>query len=133
MQRGADIEGTPYWIECKIGAKPDIFEAWNQCIHDRQKKDDKRPILVIVHKDGSGRVIAPIEGVFMDMGTFLSLARRAYLTETEAFYEAAWNMLQKHHTVIGKAVKEAERKRDASIGQNGYLFWDGVVRLLGSL
>lgn len=47
---GADVEGTPFWIECKKGARPNIQGAFRQALEARPK-DDIRPVLVVSMKD----------------------------------------------------------------------------------
>ena len=43
----ADVEGTPFWVEAKLGAKPNIRAALAQA----QKATNGRPVLVYVRDD----------------------------------------------------------------------------------
>lgn len=52
QSRGAeqpDVEGTPYWIECKHGKRPNIYAAMEQALRDT----DGRPPLVVSRKNYS--------------------------------------------------------------------------------
>jgi hypothetical protein len=42
-----DVEGTPWWIEVKIGKAPPVWPAWKQAT----TATDGRPPLVIVRRD----------------------------------------------------------------------------------
>ena len=67
-----DVEGTPYWIECKTGKRPSITGAWRQCCDEQKAHGDTRPILVICHFDRfHGR--ESLETVTMSMETFSEL------------------------------------------------------------
>jgi len=48
---GADVEGTPFWIECKHGKQPNIRAAYKQAIEARKEADDPRPVLVVSRRD----------------------------------------------------------------------------------
>lgn len=43
----SDVEGTPWWIECKRGRQPNVRAAFRQA----QEATDGRPILVVVRDD----------------------------------------------------------------------------------
>lgn len=43
----ADVEGTPFWTEAKLGAKPNVRAA----IAQAQEATDGRPILIYVRDD----------------------------------------------------------------------------------
>jgi hypothetical protein len=45
----ADIEGTPFWVEAKLGAKPNVRAALAQA----QEATNGRPVLVYVRDDKS--------------------------------------------------------------------------------
>lgn len=47
----ADVEGSPYRIECKCGRQPNIWKALDQARTDAAKAKDTRPVLVIAKKD----------------------------------------------------------------------------------
>lgn len=42
-----DVIGTPWWVECKVGAKPNILGAFGQA----KEASDGRPVLVVVKVD----------------------------------------------------------------------------------
>lgn len=44
----ADVEGTPHWVECKIGKKPNI----NAAVKQAREATDGRPICVWTRRDG---------------------------------------------------------------------------------
>ncbi len=48
-REGCDVEGTGWFIECKVGANPDVKAAMEQARSDRG--GDMRPIVVIWKKD----------------------------------------------------------------------------------
>lgn len=48
----ADVEGTPFWIECKDQKRPSLFGAHRQAA-EAQEADD-RPILLILKQFGNG-------------------------------------------------------------------------------
>jgi hypothetical protein len=48
----ADIAETPYRIECKHGARPDLFGALAQAERDAGRAGDARPVLVVARKNG---------------------------------------------------------------------------------
>lgn len=49
-REGCDVEGTEWWIECKVGAAPNPFTAYVQAESDRPDHD-ARPILVAWKRD----------------------------------------------------------------------------------
>ena len=57
---GADVEGTDYWVECKVGARPNIQGAYDQA----EKVTDGRPTLVLSKKDRNKILVT------MDIETF---------------------------------------------------------------
>ena len=48
---GCDVEGSPFWIECKAGKVTNIEGAFKQALEAKQKAKDERPILVISKRD----------------------------------------------------------------------------------
>lgn len=44
----ADVEGTPYWVECKRGKKCNVRAAYAQAM----AATDGRPVVVVVRDDG---------------------------------------------------------------------------------
>jgi hypothetical protein len=70
--RGAevcDVEGTPYWIECKVGAQPNVRAAMAQALEDATKAGDPRPLLVITKRDREEPLVT------MSLVNFVTLAR----------------------------------------------------------
>jgi hypothetical protein len=45
-----DVDGTPWWVEVKIGKAPPIWPAWKQA----NTATDGRPPLVVVRRDREG-------------------------------------------------------------------------------
>ena len=45
---GCDVEGTPYWLECKHGKRPNIRAAMQQAV----EATDGRPPVVITRRNG---------------------------------------------------------------------------------
>ena len=43
----ADVEGTPYWIECKVGKRPSVYGAWDQAVATGTDKE----IVVVTKRD----------------------------------------------------------------------------------
>tara|TARA_R100000008_G_C3576219_1_gene165463 strand:- start:1144 stop:1467 length:324 start_codon:yes stop_codon:yes gene_type:complete len=60
---GADVEGTDYWIEAKVGSRPNIQGAYDQAF----EATDGRPILVFSKKDRNKVLVT------MDADTFTNL------------------------------------------------------------
>lgn len=42
-----DVDGTPWWVESKVGRNPPLWPAWRQALEDT----DGRPPLVIARRD----------------------------------------------------------------------------------
>lgn len=60
----ADVEKTPFWIECKDHARIAAFRFWDKAEADRKNKDDQRPIMVVMKESRPGRpspVLAMVE------------------------------------------------------------------------
>lgn len=47
----ADVEGTPFHVQCKHGARPNIIAALTQADVDRSAPGDGRPALVVTRRD----------------------------------------------------------------------------------
>jgi hypothetical protein len=45
-----DVDETPFWIECKVGARPNLMAALRQA-EARKNKSDRRPSLVAAKQD----------------------------------------------------------------------------------
>ena len=64
-----DVEGTPWWIECKRGKSPQLRGALKQA----EEATDGRPILAITHEDQEKPGQGAKEWVAMSWETFRSL------------------------------------------------------------
>jgi hypothetical protein len=53
-REGCDVEKTPFWIECKVGSKPDVWGAIRQARRDAKMAQDSRPCVVIAKRDNEG-------------------------------------------------------------------------------
>lgn len=69
----ADVEGTPWWVECKVGQRIDIVGAFRQA----ELATDGRPVLCAVKRNAIKGKGGPEEFVCMRWDTFLAIARRA--------------------------------------------------------
>ena len=49
----ADVDGTPYWVQTKHGARPNIAEAMRQAVKDAAAARDDRPPLAITRANGA--------------------------------------------------------------------------------
>lgn len=67
----ADVEGTPYHVQCKHGLQPNIVAALAQADRDRDAPGDKRPALVVTRRDRGDTLVT------MRLGDFVQLARDA--------------------------------------------------------
>lgn len=47
-----DIEGTPYWIECKHQKSPDILGSLKQAEQEATTASDQRPAIAIIKHHG---------------------------------------------------------------------------------
>lgn len=56
----ADLEGTPYWVECKHQTRPNIYKAFEQaCAYLRKNKDTRKP--VVISRATNGPVLVTME------------------------------------------------------------------------
>lgn len=97
---GCDVEGTPWWIECKVGDRPDIHGAFKQSRKDRGNKDS-RPIAVI-----SQRTREPVR-VTLDLDVFaglLLIVERANSGRREPFLDVAAAMRAEGVKLDGQAL-----------------------------
>lgn len=46
-----DVDGTPFWIECKKGKNPNPLKAYDQALDARYAMGDSRPVLVVYQQD----------------------------------------------------------------------------------
>lgn len=61
---GSDVEGTPWWVECKTLARISAFRHLDQAERDT----DGRPVLVRLREDGDTRgAVLLREDVFLDL------------------------------------------------------------------
>lgn len=65
----ADVEETPWWIECKVGAAPNVWGAFKQA----DAATDGRPVVCFIKRNSKGGGKAPEEFVAMRRETFLKL------------------------------------------------------------
>lgn len=65
-----DVEGTPYWVECKCGARPNIADAFFQADHDSIDAGDQRVAVVISKRDRTEPMAT------LALADFLALAAR---------------------------------------------------------
>ena len=59
----SDVQGTPFWVEAKVGAAPDILAAVRQA----QAATDGRPVLVVTKRDREGVLVT------MEWATFFAM------------------------------------------------------------
>lgn len=83
----ADVEGTPWWVECKVGARPDVLGAMRQA----EAATDGRTPLVVVKRDREAPLVA------MRLEAFEALVR--YAQSLEALVESRY---------VSDAAKEAK-------------------------
>lgn len=58
-REGCDVEGSPWWIECKVGANPDPRAAYAQASEDQPpwswptpgRQWSRRPVVIITKRD----------------------------------------------------------------------------------
>ena len=67
----ADVEGTPFHVQCKHGAQPNIVAAMAQADKDRNVASDGRPPLVVTRRD-RGEVL-----VTMRLSDWIAVAANA--------------------------------------------------------
>lgn len=58
-----DVEGTPWWVECKVGKSPRVLAAYEQA----REATDGRPVLVVTKWDRGPTLVT------MDLSTFLEM------------------------------------------------------------
>ena len=63
----ADVERTPYWVECKVGAKPNVLGAYDQA----KAATDGRPVLVVTKVDRHEPLVT------MSLAQFVALSSKA--------------------------------------------------------
>lgn len=79
----ADVEGTPFWVECKHRDKPNVLGAMEQAERDEaawraaNPTAPRQPPLVVVRKTGEPIIAA------MRLDDLMELLRRAYAPREE--------------------------------------------------
>lgn len=59
----ADVEGTPFWLECKRGRQPNVRAAFRQA----EEATDGRPALIVIRDDNDKAFVAMRLTTFMDI------------------------------------------------------------------
>jgi hypothetical protein len=96
----ADVEGTPYWVECKVGARQNPRAALRQAIEDT----DGRPVVAVIRDNSPGGGAAAFDWVAMPLEVFLAMDQAVQMAEWEGAVvfgdppsreaaEAAWEAL----------------------------------------
>lgn len=60
-----DVDGTPFWVECKVGKRPNILAALRQA--DEAKGNDPRPSLAICKTDRDTPTVTLYLDDFLDL------------------------------------------------------------------
>lgn len=85
--RGAeacDVEGTPWWVEVKVGAKPNPLAALLQAKLDAAAAGDDRPPLVIARRDREGTTVTLAWSDFAALVRANAEARRTLVRTAKA-------------------------------------------------
>jgi hypothetical protein len=61
-----DVDGTPYWVECKSGKSIGLWAALKQAMEDRKLAKDPRPCMLYLARTNGERVIVMRAEDFMD-------------------------------------------------------------------
>jgi len=80
----ADVEGTPWWVECKVGKRLDMVGAMRQA----EEATDGRPVLACVKRNALKGKGGPEEFVCMRWPDFLMLVKAASHATTTAMTPA---------------------------------------------
>ena len=79
-REGCDVEGTPFWIECKVGGRPNVLAAMRQAKRDRVGgkgiADDVRPVLVVAQRTREPATVTIELEAFVEMLSRSELAHR---------------------------------------------------------
>ena len=73
-----DVDNTDYWVECKVGAAPNIRAAFKQSERDKEQASDLRPPLVVTKRHYE----RPVASMYLD--DFINLLRKACMIPTAA-------------------------------------------------
>ena len=69
----ADVEDTPFWVECKVGARPNVFAAFDQA----EEASDGRPVLIAIKRNAKNSHEDPSCFMAMRIENFLDLLNHA--------------------------------------------------------
>ena len=78
-----DVDGTPFWVESKIGLRPNLIAAMEQALRERDNAavEFNRPPMVVTHRT-SGRLDARV--LITTRGEDLLLVAQLYALAVEA-------------------------------------------------
>ena len=62
-----DVDGTPFWVECKVGACPNIYAAMDQADAALSKAGDVRAPLAVIKRDRRFPLAVMYLGDFLDL------------------------------------------------------------------
>jgi len=68
-----DVEGSPFWIECKCGRRPNIYAALAQA---EEARDERAPV-VVARKNSAGGGAPSVDTVTMRLEDWIDLVKRA--------------------------------------------------------
>lgn len=71
-REGCDVEGTPFFIECKVGGRPNVLAAMRQARRDRGQAD-ARPVLVVAQRTREPATVT------MELEEFIEIVSRSEL------------------------------------------------------
>tara|TARA_Y100001963_G_scaffold93365_4_gene128518 strand:- start:3472 stop:3819 length:348 start_codon:yes stop_codon:yes gene_type:complete len=69
----ADVEDTPFWVECKVGQRPNVFKAFDQA----ELASDGRPVLIAIKRNAPNSHQDPSCFMAMRIENFLDLLEAA--------------------------------------------------------
>jgi hypothetical protein len=61
-----DVDGTPYWVECKTGRSIGLWAALQQAIDDRAAAGDGRPILLYLKRDRTAPIVVMLASEWIE-------------------------------------------------------------------
>ena len=98
---GSDVEGTPYWIECKAQKKTNIEGAFAQAQEAKDTAEDPRPILVVSKRDREPTKVTLLFDDFLELldprpDVTLIDRLKSYKRETDLICNILSN-LSEHH------------------------------------
>ena len=92
-REGCDVEKTPFWIECKVGKKPDVWGAIRQARRDAKLAEDLRPYVVIAKRDNEGTYAVVPMRLFETMCAVIHIAVSGDAVKFKACIDAANKVL----------------------------------------